>query len=230
MGLGDKILGGIFKGAVNLTENVGKTAMNLGEYAYRYTVGGSAVLREFEPMAKQGFGKTITNVAEFLGKGGIRATGAAARVATGVAGSLTEAVPKAAMEGVGAGIGLSNYVGQRVIGAADTVGNIMLGPKIGKFQLPGIFKNDMRDGELVRGFNNLWTGKKMRPTIGVGLMVGAAGVGFASGVKESDESGQMGPITQSEMPSQAYDGNSYNQFAQSATGDLALSLHKLRRG
>jgi hypothetical protein len=205
MGVIDRLIGG----AVNLTTNVGKTAYNLGNYAYRYVMGD---LGSFVPIKKQGAGRLITNMVEAVGRGGIRMAGGASRAVGNIVGGTLEGVPTAASVAVGA----ARQIGTQALGAATITGRA----------IGGMFKDDIdrATGKIVRDINNLWTGKRMKPMFGWGLVAGGlalgAGKGIAGGM--ADYSGVRRP---SEIPSMTYDG-----LANSATGDLNFALHRLRRG
>jgi hypothetical protein len=217
------ILEGIFKGALRATENIGKAAMNIGEFGYRYMLKPET-LSSWEPLRREGTGKALSGIFEFAGKTTIRGAKAAGRMANNVTAGTIARSGDVATNVVGKTLGLADRYGKAALGVSDAVGSVLTNPKL------GIFVNDIKNGAVVKDFNNLWTGKKLNPIVGGGLVIGGAALGVASGMSGTDPANNLGPESQSEIPALATDGNSFNRFANSAGGDLTLSLHNLRRG
>lgn len=212
MGFIEKAAIGLVKGAASLSANIGNAAIDVGKYAYNYVFKSGTAFRTSK---LSGFGKTAAGISRGAGIGAVNIAGSIGRTGYSIAKGTVANIPSTTAGVVGTGIGLGHYAGTRALGIANTTGKAV----------SFMFKDD-----TVRDINNLWTGKKMRSGIGWSLVGGGAILGAMSGVSSTRTQEETGTVIKSSPPSMNYDGSSYRNLMNSASGDLTLSLHNLRRG
>lgn len=184
--------------------------MGAAKNVMEYTFGKSSIVVP----ARRGIGGRFTSkIIEGVGTAAGKTIGGAGRAAYG---AFMGKAPEVVGSTLGVGFKEAQKIGQAALGAAHFTGKAVQNIA---------FKPHIVNGEVVRNFDNLWTGLKMRK--GFGLAITAAGlpIGLAGGMIRSRRQAQIGEVTHDEAPAHRYDG-----LSSSATGDLTLALHKLRRG